>query len=62
MINFGMVSVFLFHLLVVLLFLLAVLLIHALQMFPPLVLLHHLISLELVVAVLVKILQVFGRL
>lgn len=62
MINFGMVSVFLLHLLIVLLFLLAVLLIHVLQTFPPLMLLHHLISLELIMAVLVKVLQVFGRL
>ena len=37
-VNFGMVSVFLLHLLVVLLLLQAVLLIHVLQTFPPLVL------------------------
>lgn len=55
-----MVGVFLFHLLVVLLLLHAILLVHALQTFPPLMLLHHLIPLELVVAALVKVLQVFG--
>lgn len=57
-----MVSVFLFHLLVVLRLRLANLLIHGLQTFPPLMLLHHLIPLELIVAALVKGLQVFGRL
>lgn len=62
MVNFWVVAMFLFHLLVVLLLLLAVLLIHGLQTFPPLMLLHHLIPLELIVAVLVKVLQVFGRL
>lgn len=62
MINFGMVSVFLLHLLIMLLLLLAVLLVHVLQTFPPLMLLHHLVSLELIVAVLVKVLQVIGRL
>ena len=61
-VNFWMFCVFLSHLLVVQLLLLALLLIQILQMFPPLVLLHHLVPLELVVAVLVKVLQVFGRL
>ncbi len=62
MVNFWVGGVFLFHLLVVLLLLLAVLLIHAVKTLPPLMLLHHLIPLELIVAVLVKVLQVFGRL
>lgn len=57
-----MFGVFLFHLLVVLLLPPALLLAHALQTLPPLVLLHHLIPLELVVAALVKVLQVFGGL
>lgn len=61
-INFGMVCMFLLHLLVVLLFLLAVLLVHVLQAFPPFMLLHHLIPLELIMAVFVKVLQVFSRL
>lgn len=61
-VNFWMVVMFLFHLLIELLLLLAVLLIHSLQTFPPLMLLQHLILLELIVAVLVKVLQVCGRL
>lgn len=61
-VDFRMVGMFLSHLLVVLLLLFSVLLIHGLQTFPPLVLLHHFIPLELIMAVLVKVLQVFGRL
>lgn len=62
MVHFCMVSVFLPQLLVVLLLLLASLLAHGLQTFPPLVLLRQLVILELIVAVLVEVLQVFGRL
>lgn len=58
-VNFRMVSVFLLHLLVVLLLFGAVLFVHVLQTFPPLVLLHHLVLLELFVLTLVKVLQVF---
>lgn len=61
-VDFGVVGVLLPHLLVVLLLLHALLLAHPLQTFPPVVLLHHLVSLELVVPVLVEVLQVFGRL
>ncbi len=62
MVDFRMVGVFLPHLLVVLLLPLAILLVHALQTFPPLVLLHHLVLLELIVTAFVKVLQVVGRL
>lgn len=61
-INFGVVGMFLLQLLVVLLFLLAFLLGHVLQTFPPFMLLHHLIPLELFMATLVKVLQIFSRL
>lgn len=62
MVDSRMVSVFLPQLLVVLLLRLALRLIHGVQTFPPLVLLRHLVFLELIVAFLVKVLQVFGRL
>lgn len=55
-----MIGMFLSQLLEVLLLPLAVLLAHVLQTFPPLVLLHHLISLELIMAALVIVLQVTG--
>lgn len=55
-----MTGVFLSHLLIVLLLLLAVLLIHVLQTFPPVMLLHHLIPFELIVAILVIVLQIVG--
>lgn len=57
-----MVGMFLLHLLKVLLLLLALLLAHVLQAFPPFVLLHHLVPLELIVLLFVKVLQVFSRL
>lgn len=59
-VNFRMVGVFLLHLLVVLLFPLAIVLTQVLQAFPPLVLFQHLVSLELIMAVFVKVLQVAG--
>lgn len=55
-----MIGMFLSQLLEVLLLPLAVLLAHVLQTFPPLVFLHHLISLELIMAALVIVLQVTG--
>lgn len=62
MVHFWMVGMFLSQLLILLLLPLAVLLVHVLQTFSPLVLLHHLILLELIVAALVIVLQVVGRL
>lgn len=61
-VHFWMLGMFLSQLLILQLLPLAVLLVHVLQTFSPLVLLHHLISLELIVAALVIVLQVVGRL
>lgn len=62
MVHFWMLGMFLSQLLILQLLPLAVLLVHVLQTFSPLVVLHHLISLELIVAALVIVLQVVGRL
>lgn len=61
-VDFGVVSMFPLHLVVMLLLLLAVLLIHVLQALLPLMLLHHLVPLELLMALLVIVLQVIGGL
>lgn len=58
-VNFGMVGVLLLHLFIVLLLFLPVLLVHRFQALPPLVLLRHLILLELIVAFLVIVFQIF---
>lgn len=62
MVDFRVAGVFLLHFLVVFLFLLAILLIQVLQALPSLMLFHHLVLLELIMAVLVKVLQVISRL
>lgn len=62
MVDFGMLGVLLSHLLVALLLLPALLLTHGVQPLLPLVRLQHLVLLELVVAALVVVLQVVGRL
>ena len=62
MVDFGMVGVLLLHLVVVLLLLLPLLLVQSLQVLLPVVLLQHLVLLELLVPLLVKVLQVVGGL
>lgn len=61
-VDFGVVGVLLLHLLIVLLLLFSLVLIERLQVFPPVVLLHHFIFFEFVVPLFVVVLQVFGGL
>lgn len=61
-VDFGVVSVLLLHLLIVLLLFFPLVLIQRLQVFPSVVFLHHFIPFELVVPLFVVVLQVFGGL
>lgn len=61
-VDFGMLAVLLLQLLQSLLLSLPLLLIQALQIFPPLVFFQHLIALELLVPLSIVVLQVLGGL
>ncbi len=61
-VDFRVVSMLLLHLLVVLLLSLSFVLVQCLQVFPPVVLFHHFIPLELIVSLFVIVLQIFSGL
>lgn len=61
-VDFRVVGVLLFHLLVVLLLFFPLILVQRLQVFPSVVLLHHFIPFELVMPLFVVVLQILGGL
>lgn len=61
-VDFRVVGVLLFHLLIVLLLLFSLILIQRFQVLPSVMLLHHFISFEFVMSLFVIVLQIFGGL